>query len=156
MFFHTDLLSSHTVSFCRHLNPTNAEDFAECERTSGTKCQHLPRTKPALQSPHIGQPAGTYTATFTLLSEVIWDFIKFPYFADTTEGEGIGGWKEAQRQGDFTHKLYYFLHSLLMDCSTLRRVASDTVSSFQPCYLFFSFLFFSCLSCMWSCLSISL
>ncbi len=30
-----------------------------------------------------------------------WDLIKFPCFPDTTE-RGDRGWKQAQRQGDFT------------------------------------------------------
>jgi hypothetical protein len=30
-----------------------------------------------------------------------WDLIKFAYFVDTTE-RGDRGWKQAQRQGDFT------------------------------------------------------
>jgi len=35
------------------------------------------------------------------LSISYWDLIKFPYFTDTTK-RGVRGWKEAQRQGDFT------------------------------------------------------
>jgi hypothetical protein len=31
-----------------------------------------------------------------------WDLIKVPYFTDTTK-RGDRGWKEAQRQGDFTY-----------------------------------------------------